>query len=412
MANLVTSIMQLLTPDMIGRIATLLGLDSDKVQRGVGAAVPAILAGLGAAAMQPGGAQKVADAAQQNTGTLGNLANLLTGSTSMAESGSGLLSSLVGTSGGSALANAIGKFTGLDQGAGSSLLGVLTPIVLGGLAQQSSGDMSAKGISGLLSSQKDNIAAAMPSGFRELLSGSGLLDSLGGTAQATTAGAGQAARSATGAATATASAASDASRRATAAAATAPASRGNSWLYWLIAALIILGGLYYLYARPTARVTTPQTTTTTPSTTTPPASTTTPPATREPTTTPPSTTTETTPSTGTAPTTTTDATGTEVTKEITDSLNSLQSTMSGITDAASAQAALPRLQAAQSQIDRIGSTLSQMSPDQRKTLSALVAPVLPKVNEMFDKVLAIPGVSDILKPTIDALRARLSSFAS
>lgn len=405
MANLVTSIMQLLTPDMIGRIATLLGLDSDKVQRGVGAAVPAILAGLGAAAMQPGGAQKVADAAQQNTGTLGNLANLLTGSTSMAESGSGLLSSLVGTSGGSALANAIGKFTGLDQGAGSSLLGVLTPIVLGGLAQQSSGDMSAKGISGLLSSQKDNIAAAMPSGFRELLSGSGLLDSLGGTAQATTAAAGQAARSATGAATATASAASDASRRATAAAATAPASRGNSWLYWLIAALIILGGLYYLYARPTARVTTPQTTTTTPSTTTPPA-------TREPTTTPPSTTTETTPSTGTAPTTTTDATGTEVTKEITDSLNSLQSTMSGITDAASAQAALPRLQAAQSQIDRIGSTLSQMSPDQRKTLSALVAPVLPKVNEMFDKVLAIPGVSDILKPTIDALRARLSSFAS
>ena len=402
MANLVTSIMQLLTPDMIGRIATLLGLDSDKVQRGVGAAVPAILAGLGAAAMQPGGAQKVADAAQQNTGTLGNLANLLTGSTSMAESGSGLLSSLVGTSGGSALANAIGKFTGLDQGAGSSLLGVLTPIVLGGIAQQSSGDMSAKGISGLLSSQKDNIAAAMPSGFRELLSGSGLLDSLGGTAHAAQAAAGQTARSATGAATSTVSAASDATRRATASAATAPASRGNSWLYWLLAALIILGGLYYLYARPTARQTTPQTTTTTPSTTTPPSSTTTPPASREP------TTTETTPSTGTAPT----ATGTEVTKQVTDTLNSLQSTMSGITDVASAQAALPRLQAAQSQIDRIGSTLSQMSPDQRQTLSSLVAPVLPKVNEMFDKVLAIPGVSDVLKPTIDALRARLSSFAS
>src|SRR5262249_9971523 len=33
---------------------------------------------------------------------------------------------------------------------------------------------------------------------------------------------------------------------------------------------------------------------------------------------------------------------------------------------------------------------------------------LPSLNQLFDKVLAIPGVSEVLKPTIDALRAKLA----
>lgn len=380
-SNLVTSIMQLLTPDMIGRIATMLGLDSDKVQRGVGAAVPAILAGLAGAAMQPGGAQKVADAAQQQSGTLGNLAGLLTGgSSSLADTGSQLLSSLLGNTGGSALANAVSKFSGLGQGAGSSLLGVLAPIVLGGIAKQSTGDMSAKGIAGLLASQKDNISMAMPAGFRDLLSGTGLLDSLSGSTQAAAAAGSQAARSA---ATSAASSVSDMGHRAATTAAV-PASRGSNWLYWLIPALLILGGLYYLFGRPTERVA--QDTTPAPTTTTAP-------------------------STSTAPTTTAPA-EIDVSKQITDSLNSLQSTVTGITDVASAQAALPKLQEAQTQIDKLAATLGQLTADQRKMLSSVVAPVLPKLNELFDKVLAIPGVSELLKPTLDAIRTKLATFAA
>lgn len=388
-SNLVSFVMQLLTPDMIGRIATMLGLDSDKVQRGVGAAVPAILAGLGATAMQPGGAQKVADAAQQQSGTLGNLAGLLSGNqSSLASSGSQLLSSLLGNTGGSALANAVGKFSGLGQGAGSSLLGVLAPIVLGGIAQQSSGDMSAKGIAGLLSSQKDNIAAALPSGFSELLGGTGLLDSLGGSAQAAATAGSQAARSAASSAS---SSVSDMGHRAATSTAAVPASRSN-WLYWLIASLIVLAGLFYVFGRPTGRVaqnTAPATTTTT--TTTTPAPTT--------------QTTTTTPATP-APT------GIDISKQVTDSLNSLQSTVTGITDVASAQAALPKLKEAQDHLDKIGATLGQLSADQRQTLSSVVAPALPKLNELFDKILAIPGVSDVLKPTIDAIKEKLASLAA
>jgi hypothetical protein len=33
---------------------------------------------------------------------------------------------------------------------------------------------------------------------------------------------------------------------------------------------------------------------------------------------------------------------------------------------------------------------------------------MPSLNQLFDKVLAIPGVAELLKPTIDTLRAKLT----
>ena len=75
--NLVSLVMQFLTPDMIGRIATALGVDRNLLQAAINAAVPGILGGLTGVAAQPGGAQRIADAAQQQTNSLGNIANVL-----------------------------------------------------------------------------------------------------------------------------------------------------------------------------------------------------------------------------------------------------------------------------------------------------------------------------------------------
>ena len=36
----------------------------------------------------------------------------------------------------------------------------------------------------------------------------------------------------------------------------------------------------------------------------------------------------------------------------------------------------------------------------------------PTLNQLFDKVLAIPGVAELLKPTIDALKAKLAVLAT
>ena len=99
--------------------------------------------------------------------------------------------------------------------------------------------------------------------------------------------------------------------------------------------------------------------------------------------------------------------GLDVGKEVTDSVTSLRTTLGGITDGASAQAALPKLQEVSAQINKVDGLLAQLSPEQRKVLAGIVNPLMPTLNQLFDKVLAIPGVAELLKPTIDALKAKL-----
>jgi hypothetical protein len=42
----------------------------------------------------------------------------------------------------------------------------------------------------------------------------------------------------------------------------------------------------------------------------------------------------------------------------------------------------------------------------------MVNPLMAALNQLFDKVLAIPGVAEVLKPTIDALKAKLTALAA
>src|SRR5215510_7566403 len=184
--NLVSLVMNFLTPDMIGRIASALGLDRTDTSTAVGAGVPALMAALVGAAAKPGGSQKIADAAKQEMGTFDKFAGMLggAGASSVTDRGSSILASLLGDRDQSALANSIGKYSGLGSVAGDSVLGMLTPLVMGAIGQQQgSRGLDASSITNLLISQKDNIAAAIPSGFGRLLGGTGLLDSLGDTAK-------------------------------------------------------------------------------------------------------------------------------------------------------------------------------------------------------------------------------------
>src|SRR5215510_13472500 len=224
--NLVSLITQFLTPDMIARIASALGVDRTNTQTAIGAAVPGLLAGLCGVATQPGGAQQLVEAARQQTGALGSFAKMIadSGQSSLIEKGSQLLSSLLGGRDQTALAGAIGKYAGLGQSASGSLLGMLAPIVMGTIGQQQgTRSLDAGGIASLLLSQKDSIAAALPSGFANLLGGTGLLDSLGGLAQTGTAAASRTA----GMATSAARAIGDTGQRAAGTAASV------NWLYWL-----------------------------------------------------------------------------------------------------------------------------------------------------------------------------------
>lgn len=357
--NLVTLVLQFLTPEMIGRVATALGLDRSLVQSAINAAVPGLLAGFSGVATQPGGSQKLVDAAEQETGTLGKFAELLGGGgqSSIIERGSQLLGSLLSARDQSALVSALGQFVGLGQAKSGSLLGMLAPIIMGTVAQQQGPrSLDASSVANLFASQKDNIASALPADFGKLLGGTNLLNALGGAARFTAS-----------APTRAVSAAGNASQRAGAA-----ASTSYNWLYWLIPVLAIAALLIYFFAKPAEQV-----------------------------------------AQQSAPMAQSLMVGgIDVSKQITDSIANLRSTLEGVTDVTSAQAALPKLQDTTTKVDQVDGLIGQMTPEQRKLLAGIASPLMPTLNQLFDKVLAIPGASEVLKPTIDLLKAKLAMLAA
>jgi len=365
--NLVSLVMQFLTPDMVGRIATALGFDRNKVQSAISGAVPALLAAFNHVATQPGGAQRLADTARQQTGSLENFGSVLAagGQSSFLDKGSQLLSSLMGGQNQSDLVGAISKFTGLGQGASGSLLGMLTPIVMGiiGKHQNAAGALDANGITNLFASQKNNIAAALPSGFGNLLSGTGFLNSLGDAARTATAAGSEATRVASSAARAV----GEGGQRAARATATS-----SNWLYWLVPLAAAAALLVYFAVRPTEPVV-PQ---------------------------------------GMNQAQNSPAQGVDIGKQVANNIASVRTTLDGVTDVASAQAALPKLQAVTAQIDKTDGTVGQLSADQRRAIAAVINPLMPTVNQLCDKVLAIPGVAEVLKPSVDTLKAKLAALTT
>jgi len=364
--NIVSLVMQFLTPDMVGRIATALGFDCNKVQSAISGAVPGLLAAFNNVATQPGGAQKLADAARQQTGSLENFASgfVSGGQSSHLDKGLHLLSSLVGGQDQNALIGAISKFTGLGQGVSGSLLGMLAPIVMGTIGQHQSATraLDANGIANLFAGQKDNIAAALPSGFGSLLSGTGLLNSLGDAARTTTAAASGATRTATSAARAV----GQSGQRA------AGAAASSNWLYWLIPIAAAAALLVYFAVRPTEEVV----------------------------------------HQGMNQAQNAPAPGVDIGKQVVNNIASVRTALNGVTDVSSAQAALPKLKEATAQIDKTDSAVGQLSADQRKAIAAVINPLMPAVNQLCDKVLAIPGVAEVLKPSVDTLKAKLTALTA
>jgi hypothetical protein len=172
--NLISLVMQFLSPDMVRRIAAALGLDRNKVQSAIDGAVPGLLAAFNYTATQPGGAQKIADAATREIDSLRNFASVLADGeqSSLFENGSQMLALLASGQDQNAITQAVAEFTGLEEGSSGSVLGILTPIIMGTIAkhQSAAGSLDANGIANLFASQRDNIAAALPAGFGNLLS--------------------------------------------------------------------------------------------------------------------------------------------------------------------------------------------------------------------------------------------------
>jgi hypothetical protein len=376
--NLVSSIMQILTRDLIAKIARTLGVEPDVAQKVAGAAVPAILASFAGIAARPAGAQRLSDTLeQQRPDMLSQITSAIGGPNQkdIADTGYGLLSTLLGGSESNGLVSAVSSFSGVNQNAGKSAIGLLAPLVLGTLGQlKPSGGFDASSIANLFSSQRDQIAAAMPSGLVNTLGASGLLDNLDGGLRRRTEAATAAAGGMTGAIRDTAMGASQIAAGASRRPMTA------SWPYWVIAVLVLAGLGWYLLGNGEKQVA------------------------------------EQTrgllnkaPDDVAAQMATPNAA--ELSADLSSSVDTLRTTLQGITDPTSARAALPKLQQATAQLNRINDLAAQLPPDSRKNLASVVEASMPALNSLCDRALSNPQIAGLAKPAIDALRAKLQLLA-
>jgi len=180
--NIVDLIKDQVSDQMMGQIGGLIGGDSAQTSNALGGAIPGLLSGLAKSAGSSGGAGALFDAVQkQDDGMLGNMGALLGGnnSSSVIDQGSSVLGSLLGSGALGKLAGVLTGFSGLNSRGSSSLMGILAPIIFGVIKKKIfDGGLNAGGLASLLGGQQSNISAAMPQGFSSQLQSSGFLDSI------------------------------------------------------------------------------------------------------------------------------------------------------------------------------------------------------------------------------------------
>lgn len=403
MANsLVNIVTQIFGSQMITRIATSLGISPALAQTLANAAIPAVLASLGNLASTRTGADKIAAQIQnQDSNILGSLVNSLGGANqaSFLNSGSGMLSSLLGGGAASSISNALAKFTGAEPAQAQSMLGVVTPATFGALAQQdpaiwSSGD----GISNLFKREQSAITSALPGGLATALGAAGLLNNLPGFGSASAAvsdAAASASATASRAAHEVGNAASRAGSTISSAAnraereAEAAASGMPGWLKIAIPVAILAALAWFMMPASTPPAPAPKPAATAPAPT--PAA-------------PP-------PAAQTQPNTATQAAAqlAEFAQKTNATIAAIGSSLAGITNADQARAAQPAIEKAVADLDTLAGSFSNLPADARTALVGPMQASLGTVNTQVGRVQQIPGV-DFLKPILDRIGTAIARF--
>ncbi len=229
--NLIDAVKGLFTSDLLQKASAFLGENENSVNKAMSGVLPGVLGGIVDKVSSGDGAAAVAQLSQEHhsAGLLGNLGNFFGNEAGggMLNKGAGLLNSLLGEGKSGMLTNLIASFSGVKNSSASSLLSMAAPAVMGFLGKHAAdNNLNAGGLAGLLSSQKDNIAAALPAG----LNLGGIFSGLGGTAS-------KAAGAITGSAASTAASATETANE---------AGGAMKWLLpLLLLALLAAGALYF-----------------------------------------------------------------------------------------------------------------------------------------------------------------------
>ncbi len=258
--------------------------------------------------------------------------------------------SLLGGSSLAALTGAASKFTGIGKSAASSLIGLLTPAVLGTLRkEQETQGLDASGLAKLLETQKENISRALPPELGALLGEAGIAGFEKAPAPS-----------------------SQTKRPGDPRSAPTPASAEKPFNWRLViagvaavalASWLLFGKLPQFSEQP--KIAGQNLT----------------------------------------------VGGVDLKSSVQTAFAGLKTTMQGVRDSASAEAALPQLEKDSTEFDKLRDLASKLPVDAKTTFATLVAQLRPSIEELFNKVLAIPGVAPVAKPVIDALRTKLDALS-
>ena len=400
--NIVELVKDQVKGQLLGQMGNLLGNESGKAAGATDSMIPALLSGLMGVSSTSSGADSLFKAANdQDDGLMDNLGSLLGGgqASSIIDNGNSLLGGLLGTGGLGKLAGALAGFTGLSKGGTSSLMGMLAPVIIGMLKQKVMGNgLNASGLASMLMDQKSNIGGALPAGLGDQLNASGFLSSLSGAAGSAvsdvtdaatssvagvTAAAGSAVSGVTGAAGSAVSGAADTAGDV--------AKSGSSMFRWLLPlvglvalawlAMKFLGGGGIEDAAKSATDAAAGATEAVTSTVTDAAD------------------------------------GMEmpdvggIGESLTGVFGSATDTLSGITDADSATAAIPALEDVSSKLTDLGGMFDKVPEAARGPLNTIVNNGLGALQPIIDKVLALPGVGSILEPIVTPMLEALQGMA-
>ena len=102
--------------------------------------------------------------------------------------------------------------------------------------------------------------------------------------------------------------------------------------------------------------------------------------------------------------------GVDLGKEVGTSVRDSVSALEGITDKASAEAALPDLKAVQTKLDGLSGKVEQLPQDAKKSLASLLGDSLPELQDLVNKVEGMEGVGEVVKPTLDGIMTKLEAW--
>jgi hypothetical protein len=389
--SVITLVMQQFGPTVLGKLSGVLGESQGATEKAVSGGIPALLAGLASAASKPGGADRLAGAVQQqDPGILDNLSTMLgSGAQQVSENGRSAMTSLLGGSSFDGLTGAISSFSGINRGSATSLIGLIAPVVMGVLgSRQKAAGADAGGLARMLLGEKDTIAAAMPPGMGQLLGASGILDSVRDRLAPVAGAAAKPVGAAAGLADASASPSASpppASETVQSYAAKPTSPREGPARWWLgIAAAVILAVLaYWLWGNQGPRQVAQR-----------PADhgiagSSVPPAASS-----------------------TVVGNVDVGQQLSGVVDRTSQALKSVTDATSAKNALPQLQEQIAQLDQMNGLAAQVPSDGKHALNGIVASGMPPLQQLMEKVEAIPGVADVLKPTLETLKTKLNAIGS